>query len=458
MKRLTDAIRKFPWGVALRMISWGLAIVLVILFWVFAFLWFLDRALSWSWGWWAGTGLFFGLIVMVTSSVLIGGFLRRMAQYTDKLVLLTVAVLSAPLIAGLSGAASEDLRRALGDLPDDLGQASAYAAYFGTWLVTLTYMMKVPWDRATEIIRDRNGVVTPPEQSPDALASQSQFARFRGTPSSMTALAFILLASVTGMVAAASLSFRNWLFGPPDNLVTLIGAALVCVGLLFTARQWRADQAIKHEESAMRQVQLYTERLDYFRTPETRAAIMMLLNYERDVRLPGIDKPQRVTWDLSAKALIPGNMRAYLYEELLIAIRDCFNDLLEGMHRLEHMRMNRMLRDEDVDHICKPLIQRIALDPSFNGTALARNLRLYTLWRNASGVLSLFVRYGAPLDKRQLDADRAVLEREIADGIYGPCEPTSWGSFDNYHRAPADERKQQERTPLANPRRRVSLR
>ena len=81
---------------------------------------------------------------------------------------------------------------------------------------------------------------------------------------------------------------------------------------------------------------------------------MMLLNYDRDVIIRDSVGPERVSWGDTEKALVPGCFRQYLYEPQMTAIRDCFNDMLEGMSRLHFLLTEELVRQEDVDHICRP--------------------------------------------------------------------------------------------------------
>jgi len=68
------------------------------------------------------------------------------------------------------------------------------------------------------------------------------------------------------------------------------------------------------------------------------------------------------------------------------------------------------------------------LDPKFSEEPLARNLRLYILWRNPRGVMHLLQRYGLPIETMR-DGDTAALRQDIADDVYGPCEDTGWGDL-----------------------------
>lgn len=246
---------------------------------------------------------------------------------------------------------------------------------------------------------------------------------------------FIVL-SVVGLTVFAMLfgvgvsvtGFSGWLLKQPDNLVTLIGSALVCAGLVFTALQWRADVQAKLDEARSRRTEQYVERIRQFRTPQTNAAIMMLLNYDRDVIIRDSVGPERVSWKDTEKALVPGCFRRYLYEPQMTAIRNCFNDMLEGMSRLHFLLTEELVRQEDVDHICRPLLKRLVLDAKFSEEPLARNLRLYILWRNPRGVMHLLQRYGLPIETMR-DGDTAALRQDIADDVYGPCEDTGWGDL-----------------------------
>lgn len=246
---------------------------------------------------------------------------------------------------------------------------------------------------------------------------------------------FILL-SVVGLAVFSALfgagvsilGISRWLLKPPDNLVTLIGSALVCAGLVFTSLQWRADVPAKIDEAQSRRIEQYIDRIHQFRTPQTNAAIMMLLNYDRDVTIRDSIGPERVTWNDTEKALVPGSFRHYLYEPQLTAIRDCFNDMLEGMSRLHFLLTEGLVRQEDVDHICRPLLTRLALDEKFANEPLARNLRLYILWRNPRGVMHLLQRYELPI-KSMREGDVAALRQDIDADVYGPCENTGWGDL-----------------------------
>jgi hypothetical protein len=83
------------------------------------------------------------------------------------------AALFGPLAAGWAAAASSDLRASLMGLPGDGGLISL--AYFGAWLVTFTYLMKLPWDRSTEIIRDKiKARFDPDKPTPKCTCSKSQ--------------------------------------------------------------------------------------------------------------------------------------------------------------------------------------------------------------------------------------------------------------------------------------------
>jgi hypothetical protein len=214
----------------------------------------------------------------------------------------------------------------------------------------------------------------------------------------------------------------SWLTHETDNLVTLIGAGLVFAGLFQTSRTMR-------DEARSRRVDQYAARLREFRTVQTNAAIMMLLNYDRDIVLREGEGPTRCCWEQTAKALIPAYFRHYLYEPPLTVIRDCFNDLLEGMSRLHFLLTQGLVQIDDVDHICRPLLTRLIADQKFAQEPLARNLRLYILWRNARGVLHLCDRYGLGI-REMRDADQAALIDDLKAARYGPWEFTGWGDLD----------------------------
>lgn len=219
--------------------------------------------------------------------------------------------------------------------------------------------------------------------------------------------------------------FRGWLFGPPDTLVTLIGSTLVAVGLLATARQWQADNQAKRDEARSRRHQEHAERRAAFRTWQTNAAVMMILNYERDVVIREDHSPEKVSWETCELALIPAPYRRYLYEPTLIAIRDCFNDWLENISTLIVQRDAGLVTQEDVDHLCKTLLLRVANQTNFASGRFARNLRLYIQWRGADRVIGLIKHYGCDITSMWI-ADDASLLADIQQGRYGECHPSSW--------------------------------
>jgi hypothetical protein len=198
-----------------------------------------------------------------------------------------------------------------------------------------------------------------------------------------------------------------------------LAAILLGSGIVVAALQWRSD-------AIARRHQLFAQRVEAFYTPKTKAAIQMLLNFDRDVDLFEGRPPIRVSWDLAALSLIPGNLRQYLYEPVPIAIRDCFNELLEQMRRLIYLAENRLVPQDDVDHILQPLLRRIAADRKGKGTRISRNLRLYIEWKRAGKVERLFRRYGWDITK-MYDDDRAALKDEITSGLYGRCDASDWG-------------------------------
>jgi hypothetical protein len=244
---------------------------------------------------------------------------------------------------------------------------------------------------------------------------------------SVAIIGVVVFSALVGAGVTPSI-FSAWLLRPPDNLVTLIGASFVLAGLALTARQWRSDVANKKEEARSRRHQEYADRLERFRTRQTNAAIMMLLNYDRDVQLHPDEEAERVSWDDCAKALIPATFRAYLYDPKSTAIRDCFNDLIENISRLVFLEKEGLVLTRDVDHLCRTLLVRIANDPQFADTSFARNLRLYIQWRDAGRVLDLFRRYKCDIEPKKA-ADIAALKKEIAAGVYGDCKPSNWGSL-----------------------------
>lgn len=256
-------------------------------------------------------------------------------------------------------------------------------------------------------------------------------------PSTTFPHAAFVIVSLVGLAIfsalfGADVSISNvgpWLRKPPDNLVTLIGSCLVGGGLLLTSRTIRADAQAKRDEARSRRIEQYAERVREFRTLRTNAAVMMLLNYDRNVIVEEGGDPVRMCWDKTAHALVPGYFRHYLYEPELTVIRDCFNDLLEGMSRLHFLLTQGLVRKEDVDHICRPLLERLIRDPMFAEQPIARNLRLYILWRNSRGVMDLCERYGLPI-RDMRDADVFALINELKANHYGPWELTGWGNLE----------------------------
>jgi hypothetical protein len=189
----------------------------------------------------------------------------------------------------------------------------------------------------------------------------------------VSAAAFVIV-SLTGVIFYSAMigaglqltAVGSWLAKETDNLATMIGTALVLVGLLVAPRQLRIDTEARREEARSRRYQEFADRIEKFRTPKARAAIMMLLNYERDVVIRDEHGPERVTWDECEVALIPARFREYLYEPRLIAIRDCFNELIENLTRLAFLLDEKLVFPPDVHHIAKPLVARIAADEQFS--------------------------------------------------------------------------------------------
>lgn len=245
-----------------------------------------------------------------------------------------------------------------------------------------------------------------------------------------------MILSLVGLTAFAVLfgagvgssAVSRWLLSPTDNLVTLVGSSFVLLGLLATARQWKEDAEVKREEARSRRHAEYAERLAGFRTWQTNAAIMMILNYDRDVIIRADSSAERVSWPICELALIPAPYRRYLYEPTLIAIRDCFDDWIGNISRLVYLEGEGLVKSTDVDHLCKSLLLRVSRETQFASTPFARNLRLYIQWNGAARVLALFNRYGADI-RPMLAADKAALSRDIEAGRYGDCEPSSWGSL-----------------------------
>jgi hypothetical protein len=257
-------------------------------------------------------------------------------------------------------------------------------------------------------------------------------ARDFGIPKALGfSLSGALIALLLSLVLSDALSIpsvKDWLLSAPDNLVTLIGSALVLCGLLATAQQWRLDNESKREEARSRRHAEYAERVAAFKTWQTKSAIMMILNYERDVQLAEGQPLQKVNWGYCELALIPAPYRRYLYEPTLISIRDCFNDFIENVSRLVFLQRQGLVKQEDVDHLCRTLMVRIASETQFAATAFARNLRLYIHWRSDQRVLDLFRHYECDIESLK-ERDKAALEDDIIAGRYGLCERSSWGQI-----------------------------
>jgi hypothetical protein len=235
------------------------------------------------------------------------------------------------------------------------------------------------------------------------------------------------LVAATGAASYFSPKFAHWLFGPPDNLVTLLGADFVGLGLLATAKQWQVDNESKRAEARSRRHSEYADRRAAFRTWQTNAAVMMMLNYDRDVRIYEERPPVRVSWEVCEKAVIPAPYRQYLYDPELIAIRDCFNDWIENVTQLVYLEEEGLVEQRDVDNLCKPFLQRISHKTQFAHTSFARNLRLYIQWRESVRILGLFKRYGFDVTAIR-ERDKESLAADVASGKYGECHPSVWGS------------------------------
>lgn len=149
----------------------------------------------------------------------------------------------------------------------------------------------------------------------------------------------------------------------------------------------------------------------------------MLHNFERII--PLIDAREPVRWDEIEVALIPALYRQYLFEPRLTTLRDCFNDLLAGLTNLHFLLNQKLVKEDDVRHIARELLIRIAT----NDARIFRNLRLYIIWRRA-GILSLFRRYGHDI-RETVEADKESLERDIAAGRYGECIGSPWGELNS---------------------------
>lgn len=130
----------------------GIATFAVALIWFWPLLSWLKpdttSVLSWPARLWA----LGPIIIIIALSITLGGVLRWVFGKTDSTPAMITAALFGPLVAGWAVPASSDLRTSLLALPGDGGILSL--AYFGAWLITFTYLMKLPWDRATELLRD----------------------------------------------------------------------------------------------------------------------------------------------------------------------------------------------------------------------------------------------------------------------------------------------------------------
>lgn len=91
---------------------------------------------------------------MILISVLVGGWSRRKmaaVQDADGFRFVALPLLAAPL-GGVLVAAAEPFRRSFADWP---GGSNAFFGYFVIWALSLGYMMKLPWDSATELLKDK---------------------------------------------------------------------------------------------------------------------------------------------------------------------------------------------------------------------------------------------------------------------------------------------------------------
>lgn len=92
--------------------------------------------------------------VMILISVLFGGWSRRQmaaVKDADGFRFVALPLLAAPLGAVLA-AAAEPFRRSFADWP---GGSNAFFGYFVIWALSLGYMMKLPWDSATELLKEK---------------------------------------------------------------------------------------------------------------------------------------------------------------------------------------------------------------------------------------------------------------------------------------------------------------
>lgn len=94
-----------------------------------------------------------GILLVVAASVALGSALRSLSGRVSHPAVLVAPVLAGPMVAGWAGVASTPFRVALAAWQD--GRSSYYLLYLGTWIATLAYVMKVPWDQLTHWGRER---------------------------------------------------------------------------------------------------------------------------------------------------------------------------------------------------------------------------------------------------------------------------------------------------------------
>ena len=134
------------------LLLWSASVIVVMLLWLFPLLWLLQATFPMQWGGWPLLIIGSSILLLAVVSAALGSMLRWLSAATTNIAVLVGAMMAGPMFAGWAAAASPELRVALTHWSD--GRATYYLLYFGTWLATLAYMMKIPWDRVTEIGRD----------------------------------------------------------------------------------------------------------------------------------------------------------------------------------------------------------------------------------------------------------------------------------------------------------------
>lgn len=216
--------------------------------------------------------------------------------------------------------------------------------------------------------------------------------------------------------------FWHWLASEQtSNLATLIGYLALVIGGTFAWWRWRHDERVRRVEHIVSRITSLEN------SPGAQNAKMLLYNHDRHVPLFASDEPPerryvRVTWEETARALIPPDMLEPLVDPKSTAIRDSFEDFLGRLGELElYLEMNVLTRN-DGERVVGQWVRRFGL--TARDTELIRNLRLYIAFRGMIRVTRLFRRYGVDL-REGLVSDSGALRQEIAIGRWAaPPPPT----------------------------------